>query len=47
VLPAVFALVMGGAGRASASVDPFDPGSPHYVPGSDPHVPTREAPHAS
>ena len=47
VLPAVFALVMGGAGRASASVDPFDPASPHHVPGFDPHAPAREAPHAS
>jgi multidrug efflux pump subunit AcrB len=32
VLPAVFGLVMGRAGRASASLDPFDPASPHHVP---------------
>jgi hypothetical protein len=32
VLPAVFALVMTGAGRASASLDPFDPASPRFVP---------------
>ena len=31
VLPAVFALVMGGAGRESASLDPFDPESRHFV----------------
>jgi multidrug efflux pump subunit AcrB len=31
VLPAVFALVMGRAGMASASLDPFDPASPHHV----------------
>src|SRR5207302_190146 len=35
ILPAVFALVMGGAGRASASLDPFDPASPHFVPNAD------------
>jgi multidrug efflux pump subunit AcrB len=40
VLPAVFALLMGGAGRASASLDPFDPESPHHVPNA------REVPHA-
>jgi multidrug efflux pump subunit AcrB len=45
VLPAVFALVMGRAGRASASLDPFDPASPHHVPDADPH--TREVPHVS
>jgi multidrug efflux pump subunit AcrB len=45
VLPAVFALVMGGAGRASASLDPFDPASPHHVPHTDPHA--RETHHAS
>ena len=33
LLPAVFALLMGGAGRASASLDPFDPASPHHVTG--------------
>jgi multidrug efflux pump subunit AcrB len=30
VLPTVFALVQGRAGRASASLDPHDPASPHY-----------------
>jgi multidrug efflux pump subunit AcrB len=43
VLPAVFALVVGGAGRASASLDPFDPASPHHVPNAH----AREVPHAS
>ena len=38
VLPAVFALAMGGAGRASASLDPFDPASPHHVPNADPYA---------
>jgi multidrug efflux pump subunit AcrB len=38
VLPGVFALAMGGAGRASASLDPFDPDSPHYVPNVDAQV---------
>ncbi|HEY8504248.1 MAG TPA: efflux RND transporter permease subunit, partial [Gemmataceae bacterium] len=32
VLPALFALVMGRAGRRSASLDPTDPHSPHYAP---------------
>lgn len=32
VLPAVFALVMGRAGTVSASLDPFDPSSRHFVP---------------
>jgi multidrug efflux pump subunit AcrB len=31
VLPAVFALVIGRAGRESASLDPFDPASRHHV----------------
>jgi multidrug efflux pump subunit AcrB len=31
LLPAVFALVADGAGRAAKSLDPFDPASPHYV----------------
>ena len=31
VLPSVFALVMGRVGRESASVDPFDPESSHFV----------------
>jgi multidrug efflux pump subunit AcrB len=30
VLPTVFALVQGKAGRQSASIDPDDPASPHY-----------------
>jgi RND family efflux transporter MFP subunit len=30
VLPAVFAIVQGGASRRSASLDPFDPESPHF-----------------
>jgi Cu/Ag efflux pump CusA len=38
VLPAVFALVMGEAGRTSASLDPFDPASPHHVPTADPEA---------
>jgi predicted RND superfamily exporter protein len=33
VLPTVFAIVQGGAGRRSASLDPFDPASAHYLPG--------------
>jgi multidrug efflux pump subunit AcrB len=45
ILPAVFGLVMGGAGRTSASLDPFDPASPHHVPDAEVH--SREAPHAS
>ncbi|HWE35942.1 MAG TPA: efflux RND transporter permease subunit [Isosphaeraceae bacterium] len=32
VLPTVFAIVQSGAGRRSASLDPFDPASPHYHP---------------
>jgi multidrug efflux pump subunit AcrB len=32
VLPGVFALVMGGSSRVSASLDPFDPESRHYAP---------------
>ena len=46
VLPAVFALVMGGAGRSSASLDPFDPNSPHHIPNADPHAHASEVPHA-
>jgi Cu/Ag efflux pump CusA len=34
VLPAVFALLMGGAGTASASLDAFDPNSKHHVEGA-------------
>jgi hypothetical protein len=45
VLPAVFSLVMGAAGRESASLDPFDPASPHHVPDAEVH--SREAHHAS
>jgi multidrug efflux pump subunit AcrB len=45
VLPAVFALLMGGAGRASASLDPFDPASPRHVPNAD--LNTQEDSHAS
>jgi multidrug efflux pump subunit AcrB len=37
VLPTVFALVQGKAGRESASIDPDDPASPHY------HEEEREA----
>jgi multidrug efflux pump subunit AcrB len=32
LLPAVFAWVMGRAGTASMSLDPYDPASPHHVP---------------
>jgi multidrug efflux pump subunit AcrB len=35
VLPNVFALLMGGVGRRSASVDPFDPESPYYHPAGE------------
>jgi hypothetical protein len=45
VLPAVYALVMGWAGRKSASLDPFDPNSPRYVPNAT--TTTHEAPHAT
>jgi multidrug efflux pump subunit AcrB len=45
VLPAMFALVMGRAGRASASLDPFDPASPHHVPEAELREP--ESHHAS
>jgi hypothetical protein len=39
VLPAVFALVQGRAGRASSSVDPDDPESRYYTgPGADPEL---------
>ena len=34
VLPTVFAIVQGGAGRHSASLDPFDAESAHFVPGA-------------
>jgi multidrug efflux pump subunit AcrB len=45
ILPAVFALVMGRSGTASASLDPFDPASPHYIPDAESH--TGEISHAS
>jgi multidrug efflux pump subunit AcrB len=45
VLPAVYALVMGWAGRASVSLDPFDPNSPRYVPNATPTA--QEVPHAT
>jgi multidrug efflux pump subunit AcrB len=45
VLPAVFALIMGRAGTASPSLDPFDTASPHHMPDARPT--TREIPHAS
>jgi multidrug efflux pump subunit AcrB len=35
VLPAVFSLLLGGAGTASASLDPFDPNSKHHVPNTE------------
>jgi multidrug efflux pump subunit AcrB len=35
LLPAVFAWAMGGAGRESASLDPFDPASRHHVPSGE------------
>jgi hypothetical protein len=38
LLPAVFALVMGGAGRTSASLDPFDPNSTRHVPNAYQHT---------
>ena len=43
VLPAIFALVMGRAGTASASLDPFDPASPHRVPNSEIRETTHES----
>jgi multidrug efflux pump subunit AcrB len=45
VLPAVFALVMGRAGTGSASLDPFDPASPHHVPNAEPHARDEEVSH--
>ena len=35
ILPAAFALLMGGAGTFSTSLDPFDPSSPRHVPNID------------
>jgi multidrug efflux pump subunit AcrB len=45
VLPAAFALIMGRAGTASPSLDPFDTASPHHMPDARPS--SREVPHAS
>ena len=42
VLPAVFTFVMAGASKESASLDPDDPGSPHYDPE---HAPVDGHPH--
>ena len=42
VLPTVFAIVQGGAGRSSASLDPFDPASARYVPGAADLTEVRE-----
>jgi multidrug efflux pump subunit AcrB len=36
LLPAIFAWLMGGAGTASASLDPYDPASPLYFPDANP-----------
>ena len=45
VLPTVFAIIQGGAGRRSASVDPADPESSLYEPSSGP-VPRMPVPQA-
>jgi hypothetical protein len=45
VLPAVFALFMGWAGRSSASLDPFDPASSRNVADDVPFA--QEVPHAA
>jgi len=45
VLPAMFALILGHAGTASPSLDPFDTASPHHRPDAGPS--SREIPHAS
>ena len=45
ILPAVFALVMGGAGTESASLDPHDPLSAYHV--ADTAATTPELRHAS
>jgi multidrug efflux pump subunit AcrB len=42
VLPAVFTFLMAGASNQSASLDPDDPGSPHYDPE---HAPGHGHPH--
>ncbi len=47
VLPAVFALILGRPGRKSASLDPFDRASSHFVPNAEAHSPVREVPHAT
>jgi Cu/Ag efflux pump CusA len=38
VLPAVFSLVIGRAPVRSPSLNPFDPGSSHFVPGAQESV---------
>src|SRR5262249_41771909 len=45
ILPAVFALVMGGSAAKSASLNPFDPASESHVPDAESHTP--EVPGAS
>ncbi|HJZ59207.1 MAG TPA: efflux RND transporter permease subunit, partial [Gemmataceae bacterium] len=45
ILPAVFALVMGGSAAKSASLNPFDPASEYHVPDAESHTP--EVPRAS
>ena len=39
LLPAVFAVVMGGRSRATPSLDPFDPESSRYLPGAEERAP--------
>jgi multidrug efflux pump subunit AcrB len=39
ILPAVFAVVMGGSGTTSASLDPFDPASELHVPDAESNTP--------
>jgi multidrug efflux pump subunit AcrB len=43
VLPTVFAIIQGGAARRSASLDPFDPASSHFLPGAEDSTPGRVA----
>jgi hypothetical protein len=38
VLPCIFALIQGKVGRESASLDPDDPQSPHFVRVPAPHL---------
>jgi multidrug efflux pump subunit AcrB len=47
VLPATFAFVMGRAGTASSSLDPFDPASSHHVPIAEPRAGHEEVSHES